>query len=163
VKVASIPASVDRLQLVVHQGNEISILENHQWIAPLSNEIETALSVELLRGLNDDLGESAARSDADWSIRVSVLQLEAYPGDRVFIVATWIAKHGAPSSAKAITCRSEISESIGPGVDAVVDGYRALISKLADQMAMSTSANTVGSQRPAYRDECPVPMECYAK
>ena len=145
VKVASIPASADRLQLVVHQGNEISILENHQWIAPLTNEIETALSIELFRRLNDDSGESAARSVADWSVRVSVLQLEAYPGDRVFIVATWIAKQGAPSSAMAITCRSEISESIGPGVDAMVDGYRALISKVADQIAMSISARTVGS------------------
>ncbi|HEY2534737.1 MAG TPA: ABC-type transport auxiliary lipoprotein family protein [Xanthobacteraceae bacterium] len=144
VKVMSIPASADRLQLVVHQGNEISILENHQWIAPLSNEIETALSIELLRRLHDDSGDSVARSDGDWSIRVNVLQLEAYPGDRVFIAATWIAQLGAPPSAKAIACRLEISEPIRPGVDATVDGYRALISKVADQIAMSISANTGG-------------------
>jgi hypothetical protein len=145
VKVTSIPASSDRMQLVVHQGSEISILENHQWIAPLSNEIETALSVELLRRLNDDSVDGGTRSHADWSIRVNVLQIEAYPGDRVFIAATWIAKQEAPTSAKAITCRSEIGEAISPGVNAVVEGYRALISKVADQIAMSISANTVAS------------------
>jgi hypothetical protein len=145
VKVTSIPASADRLQLVVHHGNEISILEDHQWIAPLSSEIETALSVELLRRLNDDSGTGNARSNANWFIRVNVLQLEAYPGDRVFIAANWIAKQGSPSSAKALACHSEISESIGPGVDAVVDGYRALISKVADQIEMSIGANPVGS------------------
>jgi hypothetical protein len=149
VKVTSIPASADRLQLVVHQGTEISILENHQWIAPLSNEIETALSVELLRRLGDDSGNGGARSDADWSIRVSVLQFEAFPGERVFIAATWIAKAGAPSSARTIACRSVISESISPGVDAMVGGYRALISKVAAQIAMSISASTVGSGTPA--------------
>jgi hypothetical protein len=145
VKVTSIPASADRLQLVVHQGNEISILENHQWIASLSNEIETALTIDLLRRLSDQSGDNVARSDADWSIRVNVLQLEAYPGDHVFIAATWTARQGAPSYAKGITCRSEISESIGRGVDAVVDGYRALTSKVADQIAMSVSANRIGS------------------
>jgi hypothetical protein len=143
VKVTNLPASADRLQLVVHQGSEISILENHQWIAPLSNEIETALSVELLRRLSD--GAGATRGYAVWSVRVNILQLEAYPADRVFIAASWIAKQEEPQSAMGFTCHSEISESIHPGVDAIVDGYRTLILSVADQIAASMRVNTIGT------------------
>jgi hypothetical protein len=141
VKVTNLPASADRLQLVVHQGNEVSILENHLWIAPLSNEIETALSVELLRRLID--GAGATRGYADWSVRVNILQLEAYPADRVFIAATWNVKREGPH-ANGTTCHSQMSESIRPGIDAIVDGYRTLISTVADQIATSIGVNAVG-------------------
>jgi uncharacterized lipoprotein YmbA len=146
VKVTAIPASVDRLQLVVHQGNEISILDNYEWIAPLSGEIESALSLELVRRLSGDLGDGIADIYSGWSVRVNVLQLEAYPADRVFIAATWTANVEGSSPVKGVTCYSQLSESIRPGIDAVIDGYRAVISSVAGQIAesMRTSALSAG-------------------
>jgi hypothetical protein len=145
VKVTGVPASVDRLQLVVHQGNEISILDNYDWIAPLSGEIEAALSLELVRRMSSDSGEGIAGNYTAWSVRVNVLQLEAYPADRVFIAATWTARREGSSPVKAVSCYSQVSESIRPGIDAVVDGYRAVISSVADQIADSMRASAIGA------------------
>jgi hypothetical protein len=145
IEVAKVPASVDRLQLVVHHGNEISILENHEWIAPLSNEIETALSLELIRLLKGDSNDDPSGDNATWFIRVNVLQLEAYPADRVSIAASWSAKLQSPSQVPAFTCLSQVSESIHPGIDAMVEGYRSLISIIAERMAASMRAHRVGA------------------
>jgi hypothetical protein len=140
VKISEIPASADRRQLVVHRGSEISILENHEWIAPLSDEIETGLSLELVRRL-DVTGAAATRGYVDWIVTVKVLQLDAYPADRVCIFATWIARPEGTASVHGVTRDTRVCESIGPGIDAVVDGYRELVSDVASQIAQSISAD----------------------
>jgi uncharacterized lipoprotein YmbA len=145
LKVTTIPASADRLQLVVHQGSQVSILENHEWIAPLPNEIEAALSFELVHRLNDDSGSDAARSHAHWIVGVNVLQLEAYPADRVFMMVNWNARLEGSSPVKGTTCYSQISEPVPLGIDAVVNGYRTLISNVAGQIAQSLRAREAGT------------------
>ena len=136
VRVAKIPAAVDRLQLVEHRGSEIAILDDHQWIAPLSSEIETALSLELSKRLGEISRDDSDRASSDLAIQVNVTQFEAYPHDRVFIAASWQVASKANSARKSL-CASELSESIHPGVAAVIDGFRTVVSRLADQIADS--------------------------
>jgi hypothetical protein len=85
VRVTKIPPESDRVQLVVHRGDEIAILDNDRWIAPLANELESALSY----GLDHRLADDPQQTDrgAGWVFRVSVLQFDAYPNDQVVIAA----------------------------------------------------------------------------
>jgi hypothetical protein len=136
VRVAKVPAAVDRLQLVVHRGSEIAILDDHQWIAPLSSEIEAALSLELNNRLAEISPNNSERASADLTIQVNVTQFEAYPHDRVFIAASWRVASKADSSRKNL-CASELSESIRPGVAAAIGGFRIVVSRLANQIADS--------------------------
>jgi hypothetical protein len=103
------------------------------------------LSLELIRLLTDDSNDDPSGDYATWFIRVNVLQLEAYPADRVSIVASWSAKLQSPSQVPAFTCLSQVSESIHPGIDAMVEGYRSLISIIAERMAASMRAHRVGA------------------
>jgi hypothetical protein len=136
VRVAKIPAAVDRLQLVEHRGSELAILDDHQWIAPLASEIETALSLELNKRLGEISRDNSDRASPDLTIQVNVTQFEAYPHDRVFFAASWQVASKADSARKFL-CASELSESIHPGVAAVIDGFRAVVSRLANQIADS--------------------------
>jgi uncharacterized lipoprotein YmbA len=136
VRVVKIPAAADRLQLVEHRGAEIAILDDRQWIAPLISEIETALSLELNKRLGEISRGDNDRVSPNLAIQVNVTQFEAYPHDRVFIAASWQVASKA-DSARKFSCASELTESIHPGVAAVIDGFRTIVSRLANQIADS--------------------------
>jgi uncharacterized lipoprotein YmbA len=74
-----IPAQVDRLELVTRlPDGGIAIADSDRWIAPVADELQNALSVELLRRLGGADPAEATASDSV-SVRLNVERFESSP------------------------------------------------------------------------------------
>ena len=73
VATVKIPAQVDRPELVVRQRNgQIALLENELWIAPLSNELRSALTVELVRRLSVADAQDSRRGQGPITVHIDI-------------------------------------------------------------------------------------------
>ena len=145
-----IPAQVDQPQLVVRQnGPAIAMLESERWIAPLGDEIRSAVAADLTH----DLGaHEAAGGRADGrpllQIMLDVRRFDSLPGQYALINAAWtLQMNGATNSQAALACTSQIREPVGAGYDALVQGHQQALARLSAQIATaarSVAAGTAG-------------------
>ena len=98
----SIPAQVDRFELVIRlPDGGIAIADGDRWIAPVADELQSALSVELLRrlgGADPDITKSVSVS-----VRLNVERFESSANQYALIEASWHLvlkepRKGLPSS-----------------------------------------------------------------
>jgi uncharacterized lipoprotein YmbA len=135
----SIPAQVDQPQLVVREGGQgVALLNGERWIAPLGDEVRGALSADLARALHSqDVSGLPANDKPMLRIKLDLrrfrLAARQLCADRRHLERACIAWR---AEAGAVACSSRVSESVGPGYDALVQGHqRAIGSWRADRRA----------------------------
>lgn len=148
----SVPAQVDQPQLVVRQGGQgMALLGSERWIAPLGDEVRSALSADLARELHSqDVTDLPGNDQPRLRIRLDLRRFDSQPGSYALIEGAWSVRvlHGSGSA--ALACTSRISETVGAGYPALVQGHQRAIARLAGQIA--AAARSLGGGKAAF---CP--------
>jgi uncharacterized protein len=136
----SVPAQVDQPQLVVREGGQgVALLNGERWIAPLADEVRDALSADLARELHSqDVSGLPANDKPLVRIKLDLRRFDSQPSSYALIEGNWSVRllHGGGHTG-ALTCSSRISETVGPGYDALVQGHQRAIEQLAAQIAVA--------------------------
>ena len=148
VESVRIPAQVDRLELVVRRRDGgIALSDTELWIAPLTDELKSSLSVEIERQLASGNAESFARNTSPLSVRIDVERFESTPSRYAFIGASWQLRHTDAAHPMTIGCRTEALERVGKGYGELVRGHQRAVVVIADQIA--AAARQLATDRPA--------------
>ena len=132
-----VPAQVDQPQLVVREGGQgVALLGSERWIAPLGDEVRSALSADLARALHSaDVSGLPGNGQPLLRIKLDLRRFDSAPGSYALIEAAWSVRllHGAQPA--TLACTSRVSEAVGPGYPALVQGHQRAIARLAEQIA----------------------------
>lgn len=138
-----IPAQVDRLELVTRlPGGGIAIADDERWIAPLADELQDALSVELSRRLSRP-GSGHARGTNSVSVRLNVERFESSVNRYALIEASWRLEMKEAGSDVHVVCRTRAYEEVSGGYPELVRGYQRAVAVIADEMA-TVAQNSLG-------------------
>ena len=167
----NVPPQVARNQLVVQTGpTQVQLLEQERWASLPGDEIRRALSTNLTQQLGtiDTYGTAHPDDAAVYRVAMNVQRFESWPGSHALIDAVWSVR--AVRSNAVMTCRSVISEPVGSGYDALVDGHRRALAEVSTQIAAgvrsmaaaATTATTGRSSATAKAAAAPVAPPCPA-
>jgi len=137
-----VPAQVDQPQLVVREGGQgVALLGSERWIAPLGDEVRSALSADLARELHSaDVSGLPGNGKPLLRIKLDLRRFDSAPGSYALVEAVWSVRllHGERPA--ALACTSRVSEAVGPGYPALVQGHQRAIARLATQIAIAARA-----------------------
>ncbi|WP_426689459.1 PqiC family protein [Rhodanobacter ginsengiterrae] len=141
-----IPAQVDQPQLVVREGGQgMAVLGSERWIAPLGDEVRSALSADLARELrSQDVSGLPGNEKPMLRIKLDLRRFDSQPGGQALIEGAWSVRllHGtAPAT---LSCTSQVSEPVGQGYPALVQGHQRAIARIAAQIAAAGRALGAG-------------------
>jgi uncharacterized lipoprotein YmbA len=162
----TVPSAVARSQFVVQvNATQVNVLENDRWASPLADEIHNAMLAAVSRqsGAVDVHGIARADNVAVYDLSVDVRRFETWPGSYVLIDVVWTVRPS--NSQETMTCHSVVSRSVSVGYDAVVDGHRQALQRIATQIAqgirelVKTSAAHLGRQAATRSMSCPSMVE----
>lgn len=142
----TIPAEVRRPQLVVSGAEgRVELLEHHRWAGPLPDQITGALSLALTRQLGgvDVYRNPAPEGSLLYRIGANVQRFESREGQYALLDATWSVRRLDGSDVQ--TCRSVLREPVGTGYEALVNGHRAALEKLAVAIAAGVRSQAAGN------------------
>ncbi|WP_083654647.1 PqiC family protein [Burkholderia sp. SRS-W-2-2016] len=137
----NVPPQVSRNQLVVQTGpTQVQLLEQERWASLPGDEIRRALSTDLTQQLGtlDAFGTARPDDVAVYRIAMNVQRFESWPGSHALLDAVWSVR--AVRSNAVMTCRSVVSEPVGGGYDALVDGHRRALEQVSTQIAAGVRA-----------------------
>ena len=142
----SVPLQVDQPQLVVRQsGAAMALVETERWIAPLADEVRGALAANLVAAHGgEDLSGLPQGQRALVRIRVDVRRFDSQPGMQASITAAWSLRR-VPGDTPALSCSSRISEPVGSGYNALVQGHQRALARLATAIAEPAAATANGA------------------
>ena len=148
----AVPAQVDQPQLVVRQGGQgVALLDDQRWIAPLGDEVHSALSVDLAHALpGQDVSGLPGSNQPTLRIKLDLRRFDSQPGSYALIEGAWSVRVLHDPRNRVLACSSSIRETVGPGYDALVQGHQRAINQLAEQIA--TVARSLGDGQSA---SCP--------
>jgi uncharacterized lipoprotein YmbA len=132
-----IPAQVDQPQLVVRQGEQgVALLNGERWIAPLADEVHSALSADLMQALP---GQNVSGLPADGKpvlrITLDMRRFDSLPGSYALIDAAWSLRLSQPGNGATVACTTQIRQPVGAGYDALVQGHQQALQRLAEQIS----------------------------
>lgn len=140
----SVPAQVDQPQLVVREGSQgVALLNGERWIAPLGDELRSALSADLARQLHSqDVSGLPSNDKPLLRIKLDVRRFDSQPGSYALIDGAWSVRvmRGANAKGGTLSCTSRVSETVGAGYDALVQGHQRAIGQLAAQIAAAAQS-----------------------
>ena len=141
VRPVTIPAQVDRPQLVVRDGGGLLPLEQERWIAPLADEARAALSADLSRALatTDVAGQPRPAGAKVLEVKVDLRRFESAPGAYAAVDAVWSVS-AAEAGRQSLVCSSRVRENVGPGYDELVQGHRRALAAIAGRIASAARA-----------------------
>ncbi|MFK2876799.1 PqiC family protein [Rhodanobacter hydrolyticus] len=145
----NVPAQVDVPQLVVRTGGQgMQPLNDQRWIAPLGDEIHSALSADLASALGvADMGGLPGNGQPRLRITLDVRRFESVPGDHALIEAAWsLHLAGTSGGQDALSCTSLVNEQVGAGYDALVAGHQQALASLANRIAAAARAYEAGNR-----------------
>lgn len=130
-----IPAQVDRLEIVSRlPDGGIAIADGERWIAPLADELRSALSIELVRGLSGrDSGQPGRSSSV--SVRLDVQRFESSVNRYALIEASWHLELKEAGSDVSVVCRTRTYQEVSSGYAELVRGYQRAIAVIAGEIA----------------------------
>lgn len=150
----SIPAQVDRLELVTRlPDGGIAIADGDRWIAPVADELQNALAVELLHRLGGaDPAETTGSDSA--AVRLNVERFESSPNRYALIEASWHLELKEAGKDLQVVCRTRAYEQVRGGYPEMVKGYQRAVALIAEQIATVAQVSVDGVAA-----ECPVSGE----
>jgi len=142
----SVPAQVDQPQLVVRDGAQrVLLLNGERWIAPLADELRSALAADLARELGSQNTTGLPDNGAPGlRIKLEVQQFDSWPGSYALLAGTWSVRvvHAKRPDAmpQALTCTNSVRVPVGAGYTALVQGHQRAVAILAAKMASAARA-----------------------
>jgi len=128
----SVPAQVDRPQVVIRQGNSgLVLLETEWWGASLGDEFRSALIDQM----------ASANPPRKLSLRIDVQRFDLVPGQYGLIDATWRLRVTGEGNGASLTCRSTLQTPSGASIEDLVAAQQNNVKRLAaliGQAARST-------------------------
>ncbi|WP_341313213.1 PqiC family protein [Paraburkholderia sp. IMGN_8] len=141
-----VPPQVAKNQLVVQTGpTQVQVLEQERWASLPGDEIRRALSTSLTQQLGtiDVYGTAYPDAVPVYRVSMNVQRFESWPGSHALIDAVWSVR--AVRSTAVMTCRSVVSEPVGGGYDALVNGHRLALQQISLQVAAGVKAMAVAA------------------
>ncbi len=141
----SVPATVDRPQLVVQKGpNRVAIDEFNRWAAPLGSSIARAVAENLGVVLGTPriaTGPLSASFDPAYHVAIDIQRFELAPGEASTLDAVWVVRGatGPPVSGRF----SQREPVVGDGYEAVAAAHSRAIGKLSREIAAAIRAEAV--------------------
>lgn len=134
----SVPAAVDRLQIVVRTGpNQVFINEFDRWASPLKTDIARVVAENLVSMLGTPqvtVFPASSAADASYRVTIDVLRFESEPDRSATLDALWTisaAKGGQVRRSR--TTRTESTQ--GPGYAALVAAHSRSLGQLSSEIA----------------------------
>jgi uncharacterized protein len=134
----SVPAAVDRPQIVVRTGpNQVRMDEFNRWAAPLQNGIARVVAENLVAILGTPsvtVSPLTLSEGADYRVALEVQRFESAPGDAATLDAVWAVSR--TKDGKAQTGRTTVREpSPDKGFDALAAAHSRAIARLSQDIA----------------------------
>lgn len=139
----SIPAVVDRPQIVVSEGaNQVRLDEFNRWASPLADNIAQVIAANLARALGTTrvwAHTPAALQKADYQVLIDVQRFQVALGDAGVIDALWTVRSAAGGAVK--TGRSLVREpTSGAGFDPLVAAQSRALARVSADIAAAIRA-----------------------
>jgi uncharacterized protein len=135
LEIGSIPAQVDRSELVIRlPDGRMAIVDSERWIAPVGDELQNALSVELLRRLGA-ISPSEPTGPRSLFIRLNLDRFESSPYRYALVEASWHLALKSPAYNVSVVCRSRAYEQVTGNYPDLVRGYQRAVAALASEIA----------------------------
>ncbi|MBA1243297.1 PqiC family protein [Pseudomonas japonica] len=131
----TVPAQVDRTQIVVRQGvHGLAILETDWWGASLADELQGALV--------DQLNRHPAPASKT-SLRVDVQRFDLVPGRYALLDVKWRlrTKRLTDSATTELNCQGIMQSPAGESVDDLVTAQQANVQAIAAMISEFTQAS----------------------
>jgi uncharacterized protein len=130
----TVPAAVDQQQWVVRLPDDsLRILEQEQWVAPLRDELRSAVFERLAQRFGA-VDVRAAPAAEYLRVRIDVKRFESIAAREVWLDATWSMQASGASSAPPLVCRSSVREPVQGDVPALAAAHRRAVQRLADEL-----------------------------
>jgi uncharacterized lipoprotein YmbA len=144
----SIPAAVDRPQIVVNTGaNQVSIEDFNRWAAPLQDNIQRVVAenlVALLGAPRVTLFPPALNADVDYRVQIEIRNFESVLGKTASLDAIWTVRR--TRDGKIETGRTSVREPIQEGTfDALAAAHSRGVAKLSQDIADAVRALARGT------------------
>ncbi len=141
----AIPAQVDQPQWVLRTADgSLAVLEQERWIAPLGEELRSAVAERLTQLLGASAPSAVAEPGQHWRVRIDVQRFEGAPGREARLEATWGLSSGI-AGAVAFSCRGEFAQApTSASYPAMAQAYRLAVAALADAIGAALKALSAG-------------------
>lgn len=122
---ADLPERIDRSQLVLREGNQVTFSEQYRWAEPLRREIPRVMANDLGELLDSSrvaaLATDAAGYNVDFKLMLDFQQLDAVLGQGAEVDVLWRLE---PRSGNAVVGRSSFRQPL----DGAATDYPALVA-----------------------------------
>jgi uncharacterized protein len=136
----TLPAQVDVPQIVVRLPDDsLRALEHERWIAPLADEIRTALRLRIDAALG---AAPAAAAAAPWRVALDVQRFDSALGGAASLQVTWSLQQ--QGSGALLRCRVTDRQAVADGPVALVAAHRAILERLGDAIARALRSAAAG-------------------
>jgi uncharacterized lipoprotein YmbA len=141
VQPVTLPVQVDVAQLVVRLPDDsMRALEHERWIAPLADEIRSALALRIDAALAAAPAVSAA--GPPWRVALEVQRFDSTLGGSAAVQALWSLEQ--PGRGTVLRCLVSDREAVAASPVALVMGHRAIVQRLGDAIARALRAAAAG-------------------
>jgi len=138
-----ISAELDMPQLVVRQGQSgVTVLDGERWASPLGDEVRGALSAHLTTMLStqDIAGLPQQPHDRVLLIKVQIRRIDAWPGQRVQLVADWELAFANDPRQIRISGSGCFDEAAMAGYPQLTSAYQQAVKALAARIRVDARA-----------------------
>jgi uncharacterized lipoprotein YmbA len=131
-----LPPAVDRPEIILRgSDNQLQVLGNDLWIAPLRDEVRSALTDQIRLGLVNGEARHSLTQDNPATIHLDVERFESEPSRHALIQIAWRVSIPALPRELSAACETATRVAVGEGVPALVQGYQQALSAIAAQIA----------------------------
>ncbi len=139
----SVPAAVDRPQIVVTRGpNQVWLDEFNRWASPLQSNISRAVAENLIALLGTPrvtLSSQTVSADADYRAAIEVQRFESALGEAAMLDALWTVRRTKDGTSQTgrTTVREPASET---GYEALAAAHSRAVARLSRDIADAVRA-----------------------
>ena len=139
----SVPAAVDRPQIVVSMGlNQVRLDEFNRWVSPLQNNIARVVAENLVALLGTPRVATSPQTlsaEVDYRVAIEVQRFESALGEAATLDAVWTVRRakGGKSQTGRTTVREPAPEQ---GYDALAAAHSRAVARLSRDIADAVRA-----------------------
>jgi uncharacterized protein len=140
----TVPVQVDVPQFVVRLADgSITVLEHERWVAPLPDEIRSAVALRAEQTLAAASAANSATSPGVWRVSLDVQRFDAALGRAASVQLSWSLRPAG--DATVLRCQASYEEPVGNGANALAAGYRTVFERLGDVIGQALKAAAAGA------------------